>query len=141
MEREISIAQFRRAIRRLPEDEPYNDPRKWYLTQKEHWLGWLGGYHGPGAYGRQTGVKRDAKFAYNHIVEPKMLVYLIRAIPLRDELVEAAEAAYENAGETMMAQSGAIRKVVPWSEIYQALFAEEEPGLLERLVKPKAKNR
>jgi hypothetical protein len=61
-----------------------------------------------------------------------MLIYLIKAIPLRTELVEAAEKAYAQGG-TMMAQSGAIRKVVPWSEIYQALWGNEEPSFWERM--------
>ena len=73
----ISIAQLMRAIRRLPPDEPHIDPSKWYKTQKEHWLGWLSEYHGPDAYGRRSDNKRDAEFAYNHIVEPKMLLWLI----------------------------------------------------------------
>jgi hypothetical protein len=36
-------------------------------------------YDGPGAYGRIAGKQRDARFAYNHIVEPKMLLWLIKA--------------------------------------------------------------
>ena len=127
MEKEISISQFIKAIERLPEDEPKEDPKKWYLTQKEHWLGWLDEYHGPGAYGRETGKKRDAKYVYNHIVEPEMLLYLIRAIPLQQELIEAAEIAAQDI-KTMMAKSGAIRKAVPWSEIYQAMWGKKDPS-------------
>jgi hypothetical protein len=25
----------------------------WYASQKQHWLGWLGDYASPGAYGRK----------------------------------------------------------------------------------------
>ncbi|CAN5248304.1 hypothetical protein BH20GEM2_BH20GEM2_02970 [soil metagenome] len=39
MANEISIEQFIEAIRKLPEDEPNDNPRVWYRTQKEHWLG------------------------------------------------------------------------------------------------------
>src|SRR5712691_3569246 len=46
----VSIGRFIRAIKQLPSDRPVEDRRKWYKTQKEHWLGWLGDYHGPGAY-------------------------------------------------------------------------------------------
>jgi hypothetical protein len=28
--------------------------KAWYRTQKEHWLGWLREYNGPGYYSRQT---------------------------------------------------------------------------------------
>jgi hypothetical protein len=121
-ERKVSVDEFISAIQSLPDDQEVYDPNKWYLTQKEHWLGWLGQYHTTGAYGRQTGVNRDARYAYNHIVEPKLLLYLIKAIPLEDTLIAAAEHACETSGKTMMAQSGAIRKVVPWSFIYQALW-------------------
>ena len=124
VEKSISISEFIRAIKRLPEDEPRDDPRTWYKTQKQHWLGWLKDYHGPGAYGRITGKKRDAKFAYNHIVCPGMLLYLIKAIPLRPQLIEAAETAAQN-GRTLMEKSGGIRKVVPWSEIYKAIWGKE----------------
>jgi len=79
LKRTISIAQFIRVIERLPSDQAIHDPRVWYTTQKEHWLGWLHEYDGPGAYGRIPGKQRDAKFAYNHIVEPKMLLWLIEA--------------------------------------------------------------
>ena len=130
-EKSISIKQFRQTIQRLPEDEPRDYPNKPFRTQKEHWLGWLGAYDGPGYYERKD-WNRDAKFAYNHIVEPLMLLYLIRAIPLRPELVEAAEKASEK-GSTMMAQVGAIRKAVPWSEIYPALWGEEKPSILESI--------
>ena len=124
MEKRISVKQFIQAIQRLEEDEPRKDSQVWYKTQKQHWLGWLSEYDTSGAYGRIAHQNRDAKFAYNHIVCSKMLLYLIKAIPLRQELIDAAEKASENK-TTLMAQSGAIRKVVPWSEIYQALFANE----------------
>ena len=117
----ISIEQFIEAISRLPEDESHGNPKVWYRTQKEHWLGWLSEYHGPGAYGRATGKKRDARFAYNHIVNPQMLLYLIRAAGVKPDLVKAAEEA-ATAGTTMMQQSGAIRRQVPWYEVHEALW-------------------
>jgi hypothetical protein len=132
MEQEISISEFRKAIKRLPSDEPIENSRAWYTTQKEHWLGWLSEYDGPGAYGRKSEQKRDARYAYNHIVNPQMLLYLIKAIPLEPEIIEATEEAYQN-GSSMMAKSGAIRKIVPWAMIYQALREKEEPSLLDRL--------
>ena len=76
MEDSVSIRDFLIAISRLPEDRPIRNPKKWYLTQKEHWIGWLLEYNGPGAYGRKTTDGRDAKFVYNHVVQPEMLVYL-----------------------------------------------------------------
>jgi hypothetical protein len=125
LENKVSIGQFIQAIKHLPMDQPREDSRVWYKTQKEHWLGWLSGYDGPGAYGREPGQNRDACFAYNHVVNPLLLLYLIRAIPVRPELVEAAETAYLN-GSSMMEKSGAIRKIVPWSEVYQAIWGKEK---------------
>ena len=131
MEKEISITQFIEAIHRLPSDEPREDPQVWYRAQKEHWLGWLGEYNGPGAYGRKN-WNRDARFAYNHVVCPGLLLYLIRAIPLPSEVVQAAEQANQQ-GLTLSARAGAIRKVAPWPMIYQALWGEEKPSFLKRL--------
>jgi hypothetical protein len=72
----ISVRSLMTAIRALAADRPVHTPGKWYRTQKQHWLGWLSEYSGPCAYGRQTKVKRDARFAHNHIVEPLRLLYL-----------------------------------------------------------------
>jgi hypothetical protein len=79
MQQPLSIRDLLIAISRLPEDRPVNNPKKWYRTQKEHWIGWLFEYNGPGAYGRQTLEGRDAKFVYNHVVEPELLLYLAKA--------------------------------------------------------------
>ncbi len=75
----MTINQFIRIIRGLRSDEPCIDPSKWYTMQKEHWLGWLGAHHGPGAYDRKSNAKRNAMYACNHIVEFKMLPWLMEA--------------------------------------------------------------
>lgn len=121
LERSISIAEFIRKIKKLPSDAPVHDPNAWYTTQKEHWLGWLSEYDGPGAYGRQTGMQRDAKYAYNHVVQFKMLLWLIEASGVRTDLVEAARRASEE-GSTLMHKSGAIRKAVPWHVVYGTIW-------------------
>lgn len=110
-----------RAIRKLPSDDPVETPGKWYRTQKEHWLVWLSEYHGPGAYGRTGKAKRDAAYAYNHIVEPKMLLWIIEAAGVQESLLESAGKAAKRE-KTMMAQSAAIRKLVSWETIAVALW-------------------
>ena len=58
--------QLRRRISKLREHQPLTirlerslataDPLRrppWYRSQKEHWLGWLREYDGPGYYGRR----------------------------------------------------------------------------------------
>jgi hypothetical protein len=117
----VSIAKFIRAIRALPSGKPQDTPGKWYKTQKEHWLGWLGAYHGPGAYGRKNKQLHDAEFAYNHIVEVKMLTWLIEAAGIAPELVR--KACRSSAAATSLPQkSAAVRKHVPWHELCKALF-------------------
>jgi hypothetical protein len=117
----FSIGQFIHAIRRLPPDKSVVDPRKWYKTQKEHWLGWLGDYHTGGYYGRKTGKKRDAEFAYNHIVEPKMLLWLLAAARVKPDLYRAALRASSRA-VSLPGKSASIRKHVPWSVVVTALW-------------------
>ena len=112
----ISIAKLLGAIRQLPADDPVIDPKKWYRTQKQHWIGWLGEYHTSGAYGRQTNQLRDARYAYNHIVEPKMLVWLIEAAGLPNATVRKARRC-AGQGKTMMQQSAEIRRLVAWDEV------------------------
>jgi hypothetical protein len=117
----ISVRSFSTAIRGLPADRPVRNPRRWYRTQRQHWLGWLSEYCGPGFYGRQVRVKRDAKFAYNHIVEPEMLLYLARAAGVDKRLVTAASRAAAPR-KTLMGKTGAMRIVIPWVTVAAALW-------------------
>lgn len=117
----ISIRRFISAIRLLPADKPVSNPSKWYKTQKEHWLRWLGDYHTSGAHGRKTGKNRDAQYAYNHIVEPKMLLWLVAAARVNRDLIHVASRASKRAA-TMPGKSASIRKHVPWSEVADALW-------------------
>jgi hypothetical protein len=57
-----------------------------YKSQKDHWLGWLSEYDGPGFYGRKTG-SRTAEYAYNHIVCPPMVLWLSEASGVDKSLV------------------------------------------------------
>jgi hypothetical protein len=133
----ISVKALISAIRLLRPDPPVKNPKKWYLTQKEHWLGWLAEYDGPGAYGRQTGVQRDAKYAYNHIVEPEMLLYLASASGVDCALVVAANQAFAER-TTLMQASGTIRKIIPWETIAKALWPNAtQSNQLHPTIKPK----
>ena len=123
-ETSLTIHQFIRIIRDLRSDEPCIDPAKWYTTQKEHWLGWLGEYHGPGAYGRKSDAKRDARYAYNHIVESKMLLWLIEASGVRNGLVISARRACMGAS-SLQQKSAAIRKHIPWDELEAVLWSKK----------------
>jgi len=119
-----SITQFIRAIRRLPSDESTVQPGVWYKTQKEHWLGWLKEYDGPGYYNRIPEQNRTAEYAYNHAVNPLLLLWLIEASGVDAHLVAAAERAAKK-GRTMMEKSGAIRRLVPWPVVADRLWGSK----------------
>ena len=121
MTRRISIRRLIQAIERLPSDKARVQPGKWYRTQKEHWLGWLREYRGPGYYGREASTRRDAEFVYNHIVEPRMLVWLIDAAGVEPKLVKAAKPAAVRAN-AMSAKWAAIRRQVPWEDLASVLW-------------------
>jgi hypothetical protein len=119
----IPVRKLLAAIRKLPADKPMHIPGKWYTTQHEHWIGWLSEYDGPGAYGRDASVKRDAKFAYNHIVEPEMLLYLAAAAGVNKRKVSMAREA-GSAGKTLMQMAGVVRKHLPWPIVAAALWPD-----------------
>ena len=88
----------------------------WYSTQKEHWLGWLKEYSGPGYYGRKD-WNRDAEFVYNHIVCPPMVLWLGEASGISAALVRKARLAALHAKPNLSAHAAAIRRVIPWGLI------------------------
>ena len=132
--------QLRRLIARLSPRSPITDrftkqwrsratrdggqqerKRVWYRTQHEHWLGWLEGQQGPGAYDRKN-WHRSAQFVYDHIVNPQMLVYLAEAAGVdRKCVTKAAMAGIENRS-SMSSMSAAIRRVIPWEAVEEALL-------------------
>jgi hypothetical protein len=119
--KKVSTKQLFSAIYELPSDKPKNTPGKWYRTQKEHWLGWLAEYGGPGAYGRKGGKNQDAEFAYNHIVEYRMLLWIIHAAGVQRKLVRQVKAVIDEE-KSMPANSAAVRKIVPWAVLADALW-------------------
>ena len=115
--------QLRKKISRLEEHQPLTttfeatvaarktrrkDP--WYGSQKEHWLGWLKGYDGPGHYDRAT-WEVSAGAVYNRVVNSAMLLWLCEASGVPRATVTMAATAALEADDTMMAQSGAIRRI------------------------------
>jgi hypothetical protein len=131
---------FARHIRKLRPHLPISDrfdtempggsaeqKRAWYSSQREHWLGWLKEYDGPGAYGRKAPGGRNAEFVYNHIVNPKMLIWLAEAIGVpKARLLRARKAALA-AGTKMQAMSAAIRRELPWADVECLLVGSGKP--------------
>jgi hypothetical protein len=97
------------------------NPKKWYRTEKEHWLGWLAEYNSRGYYGRNAGLNRDARYAYNHIVEVDMLLWLMKAAGVPAGRVRAARAAAARL-PSLQHKSGAVRKIVPWEMVAGRLW-------------------
>lgn len=128
MKSERRPGDLARAIQRLPADKPVMRRGVWYATQKEHWLGWLKEYDGPGAYGR-SGRRRSAEFVYYHIVEAAMLSWLIKAAGVERSLVAKATAAAAKE-DNLMSKSRAIRTRVPWSVVERSLWPRD--GAAER---------
>jgi hypothetical protein len=121
---QASVEWLIRAIDALPSDSPvpprtpgYNK----YTTQKAHWLGWLNPAAKTGTYPRASGNGRGARNVYNRIVEPKMLLWLISASGVRQDLVGSARAAAVN-DAPMPTRAAAVRRHVSWEEVESALL-------------------
>jgi len=97
--------------------------KAWYGSQKEHWLGWLGDYVGPGAYGRKN-ADRSAEFVYNHINCSPMVLWLGEASGVAKKLVRRAQRAALKAPSNMGSQCSAIRKIIPWAIIEARLMKQ-----------------
>jgi hypothetical protein len=99
----------------------WNGNDVWYGSQKEHWMGWLAGYSGPGFYGRKTWSGRTAEFVYNHIGCPPMLLWLGEAsgIPKKDLLAARRSALSGRPGRAR--HCALIRKAIPWSAVEERL--------------------
>ena len=93
----------------------------WYRSQKEHWLGWLGEYHGPGAYYRSAKTPRDAAYIWNHIQCAPMLFWLAEALGLPDEQLDRAFSEVQASNRRGAAQCAALRRVIRWRDIDAAL--------------------
>lgn len=120
-------------IQHLPEHKQYSqkleahpllainrDP--WYKSQKEHWLGWLGDYDGPGFYQRKTHAGRDAKYIYNHIMCSPMLLYLPEALGVSTELIKKAYDEVIKTNDPKMAkQCRTIRSIISFEVVKEYL--------------------
>jgi hypothetical protein len=125
MNKPISIVRFIRVISQLPSDEPVIDSKVWYTTQKDHCLEWLKGYHhGSGGYSRKVDKEQDARYAYNHIVNYKMLLWIITAARVKPHLINSARQVSTH-GSTLQQKSAAIRRIVPWEELAEALWGHK----------------
>jgi len=94
-----------------------------YSTQRDHWLGWLGVTPGSGSFERKTANGRGASYVYNHIGEPKMLLWLIEASKVDPILVAQARRG-ASAAHKLAAGAKAVRQAVPYSVVADALWKQ-----------------
>jgi hypothetical protein len=99
----------------------WDDEGVWYTSQKEHWLGWLSEYDGPGAYDRKSWTGRSAQFVYNHIGCPPMLLWLAEASGVSRTKVLAAKRSSLSARGNRATHCAMIRTAIPWTVIEERL--------------------
>jgi len=109
--KEVSVDELIDAIRKLKSEKP----------EKKQWIHWLSEYDEPSYYNRLAGMNRSAEWAYNHLANPEMLLWLIEAAGIKKELVELAKSDCKQITNPNR-QSGVIRKHVSWAMLERALW-------------------
>ena len=133
----MNAKSLRKIIRNLPDHGFYSmklgnhlkegksdrfSPTAKNQSQKEHWLGWLKGYDGPGHYIREVHSGITAKSIYNRVQNSAMALYLPEAVGVSKKLIkEAFEIALKTDPQSMGKQCGAIRKTIPWEIVQEAI--------------------
>lgn len=135
------IADLVAVVQGLPAAQPLTDafearepmggagrPGVSYRNQKEHLLGWLSEYGGPGAYGRKHGSD-DPRAAYNRFQCARGLIWLAEALGEDRDVVRKAIAAVEAAPPRGASQCKAVRGVIPWIRIEELAEARAGRGV------------
>jgi len=124
----LTVGWLAEAIRQLPSDAPVSPGTQGYnryVTQKDHWLGWLNPKAGTGTYPRRTSETAVAGAVFNRIGEPKMLLWLIEASDVDSELVAIA-IEFQRIAVSLGSKCAALRKAVPWPVVADALLSREQ---------------
>lgn len=129
---DIHVDDLRRLISRLPAEQPVTDEYEarftthtaWYLDQREHLVGWLSEYNGPGAYGRKN-PSTSGKHFYNHFRCVSGLIWLAEALGEDPAVVRQGVERADAGSSNPSSECAAFRRVVPWSRI--AELVERHP--------------
>jgi hypothetical protein len=119
-----TIKELLRAVRRLPAIMPLSDrlSKGGYDSHKDHWIGWLEEYDGPGYYGRSD-WKVDARTVYQRLNNGRMIVWLNEAAGERPALIKATIKEMNLRGNGRKQTEAKIARAHhPWECIAELLF-------------------
>jgi hypothetical protein len=103
-----------------------------YSTHKDHWIGWLEEYDGPGYYGRSN-WKRDARFVYQHLNSGPMLVWLCEAADENPVLISRAIREMRRSGPRAQTEAMVVRQPLPWERAARLVFGSRSYSIQELL--------
>lgn len=118
-----TIAQFIAAIKGLRQQTPQSDQfplPAGHTSFKSQWLGWLEEYLTPGYYDRKNAVD-DAEWAYQHLNNGRMIVWLNEAAGENPRIIHAAIVAMDGR-EPLQTEAKYARRVLPWESAAGLLF-------------------
>ena len=108
--KEVSVNEFIDALEELPSHEI-----------RDSWIGWLNNYNTPGPYNRLPNQNHTARFVYNQMTYPAMLIWLAEAAGVEKRLVKKAKVESGKV-DNLKTQCGKIREQVPWDVLEHALW-------------------
>lgn len=124
----MTVNDFIKVMQKLPAHTPISEEYEdrlgqnsghWWSSQREHMIEWykVQKNTGTGPYTRKT-PNRSARTTYQRLNCPSALIWMAEALGEDEDRVrEAAEAAVQEPKK--LRRSGIIRRVIPWSRIYQ----------------------
>ena len=122
-----TIAQFVAAVEGLRKRTPQSDELPLpagHTSFKSQWLSWLGEYLSPGYYDRKNTVD-DAEWAYQHLNNGRMIVWLNEAAGEDPRIIRAAIIAMAER-EPRQTEAKYARLVLPWDGLVSLLFTGSE---------------
>ncbi|MGJ4914225.1 hypothetical protein ACQR10_23720 [Bradyrhizobium sp. HKCCYLRH2060] len=90
------------------------------VSFRKQWLAWLSEYLTPGYYDRKSAVD-DAQWAYNHLSNGRMIVWLNEAAGEDSRIIHAAIVAMEDRG-LPQTEARYARRILRWERAAGLLF-------------------
>ncbi len=130
-----SIRALLQAVRRLPAATPQSDHlyKSGYPTHRDHWIGWLKEYNGPGYYGRRH-WDRDARFVYQHLCCGPMIVWLNEAAGEDPALIRRTIKEMQRGAPRAQTEAMIARRFLPWERAASLLFRDYSYSIRELLL-------